>query len=392
MYVFKKIICFVLVFILSTSFLFSSVYAAEVEAESNGEGIMTLESVYETSECYRYVQMSDTYDLEHDGYPLEYRIYNYGGIHEGVVYLNAEFSGLLNKIVLCTSDGQVLLFTPSVPDTSIVDFKVEFRYNNYWLSCSKGKFKQYNYNFDTNTFDYSTEYPSMAKFSLADISANNVLYSDVVRFYYSANSKEIGYSLAIDYQVLNTLLLKYIEKECFRLYLQDFHSSNDVNEVYENYKTLSELIMIVYDFNTKKNIIDTYDLTGYKDVSQDEKGNYYIDLDFSDLMNPLISTVNDGDYLLTFGATLKSEKYVLMFNNVANWTMTTNYQTVDYFRFKWDANHKKGTITSVDGDGNPIDPDEPEPPISDPNQGVIDALGGLGRKNRRPNERNKRKY
>lgn len=176
--------------------------------------------------------------------------------------------------------------------------------------------------------------------------ANNYLISKGVAITY--NKGGIPYSFCIDYQNLFTPTLKYMLDTGFRLYLRDFHGSTEVNDTYSLEKSLTNVHFTVHDLKSNIDIIDTMDLLSYSDVAQDEEGQYYIDIKFEDLLSML--RVGDGDYLFTFSSNLRSDKYVYAFND-ENCTMTTNYQSVDYFRFKWFADSNSGLLVPCYEDG-----------------------------------------
>lgn len=86
----RKIICFILIFIISISSLSSIVQA-------NDEGIMPLESIYEDAECYRDMLLTQ---LEDGSYSLWYRIYNSGGMQENTIIIPEERYDLKNWVIM----------------------------------------------------------------------------------------------------------------------------------------------------------------------------------------------------------------------------------------------------------------------------------------------------
>lgn len=337
----KRLFCIfiVCIFIICTCF-------NVVKASEYGE-IMPLDSQYEDSLIFREVK-NRGYDEATNSYIIDYKIYNSGGLQEGSVYIANDIYNLSSWFLLCLPDGSLKIYVDGDTSENISTVRVVnglsriyFNKNKYWI---------YSYESSTNSFSLTSEVNSdMMITKRENIYANNILFTrNCIINFCGYNGATINYSICSDYQDFMTPSLKYKVNEGFRLYLNDFHSSTIINDIYEIVNSLSNLMLYVYDLNTHMYLTENSNLLEFSDVCQDTEGNYYIDIPFNGLLD-YMNTVN-GDYVIGVISLISANKYVYEFDNINGYTMNTIYSSYDYWRYQYFSSSGTGVLVPSDAE------------------------------------------
>ena len=216
------------------------------------------------------------------------------------------------------------------------------------------------------------------------LSPDSVLYTRNVTFKftdYVPNSmstwqETYNNNPGVDYQLLKTNqffispTMKYRVNEGFRLILNDFYGFTAQEEKRELIASLTGLKLIIYNNDTGQELLSDFNILSYKDVQQLEDGQYYIDIDFKDVM-PFMNTI-DAEYTVFIISNLQVSSISSYTENYPSHLreVITNYQSLDYFRYIYRGG--SGILIETDKDGNIINPDDPDPtPTPDAMQEAI---------------------
>lgn len=359
----RIILIFLSILILLSTFTY-------VQAE---EGIMPLADTTEEGLCYRYI-INKGYNTEKSGYEIQYDVYTHRGRQEGTVYVPSEYYDLDHWFLFLWGDVICIATnSKSVSSSDTVYCTFEHFDSTRW---SLGYYKN---NASTNNWlgykCYSFKNDTWSLFNQGDynlyvtkegVSINSIIYSKNVDIKYGGS---VSSSKAYDWQELKTPDMKLVQGTGFRVYLNNFHGATIIDDETEIINSLTNLYLYVYDFNNKGYLTEELDLLGLSEVHQDDEGNYYYDILFDTLS--YMNKVN-GDYLVSVVPFLSSTKHFTSLSTT--YDVITKYQPVCYWRYQYYSSSGTGMLVPTDSEGNPINPDEPQPELPDP---TIEAIGGL---------------
>lgn len=327
------------------------------------------ESDYEDGYAYRYVSTPE-YDTTIDSYKYSYRIFTVNGLLQGEFYLPSTMYNNDIWIVSVGNDG-VLYYWNKISSNSSETLYLNRRYtgtdgrlsSSFTKTSDYLKIDRYIYDFETDTWGSVKSINSDSAYGLLTINntpfgPDNILITkncSIMGHDRRGDGNLASYIVMRDNKRLKTPTLVYYPDTGFRLYLNDFipYDSNDYEDLNLGYSTVDtvSILFAIYDMDNHEYILNNYSLQ-LQDI--DDEGNYYIDLPFYDgttlASNIRYMVDNGGDYLLFFGTNLTNNKCVDGMNSSA-FTVTTLYNSLDYFRFKYYTSSGSGILTSVYADG-----------------------------------------
>lgn len=282
----KKIICIILVLLCTFGCLDNTVQAVE-------EGIIPLSSIHESidgaGDAYRLVEFGQ-YDIEKDAYLLQYRIFTANGMKQGTVYVNNELYNKKHFFIIYHSDVDLIDLYCTDASKDSIDVKISYDYNYKCIVLNYEKCETYRYDFDNNVFNFIGSSTSSSWSASYRASPNDFLYQKGMNIYYSHGSNKINYTSAIDYSSRLCPNLTFQSGSGFRLYLNEFINSDEVNDIYEVHDTLKSLNLFIYDLDSKQYYIDNTNLLSISTIDQDVEGRSYIDIKFNDLLQFMLRT------------------------------------------------------------------------------------------------------
>lgn len=333
--------------------------------------------------AYRWVSPLG-FDEEVQGYGYQYRVYTNGGLKEGSVYIPASIYD--KKFWYMWVDDDNIVHIESNPknytgDSYTYNFMIHNSSGVYDYSFTppdKRNWTYSTYNKDTGQWTTKTEYygsyytNNSIKFG-SGFSPNSILYVKNCNIQFNG----IDYGNLIDWRELKCPELKYRPSSLFRLYLNDFSpgsvekptsSNNSLAHTYIN--SLYHLNLHVYDIDNSEVKTQELDMLTVRDIEQDSEGRYYIDINVVDI--PYIHD-STGNYLViatTWLKTIYSYPMMIGLDSKYENALKSQITTIDYWRYTYNADTGIGMLVPADENGNPLDPETPEP--EKPSQEVLE--------------------
>lgn len=324
-----------------------------------------------------FAYTTSTYDEENRLYIIKYRRYGVTGLMEGEIKLPSDMKEEKNWSIMLRNDGVLSYFYFKSPNINqSYKFILEYGKGAYGDSCSifgrqdasEREFYYRNYDFENETwggdnrvrFDYSLQNYGTDKFYMP----NNVITTNGVRVVVT-KQLEVDYQVANKQQMFKSPHMKILVNKGFRLYLNDFFTFSDVTDDGTLLAELSALKFTSYEMNSKIYYSEAVDVLQYREVEEDSEGNKYIDLLYDDFLQYFQTT--SGDYLIGIRSDLTCLYLYNGFGSLSTsydirlYKFKSVYQSMDFFRYKYDAETGIGELIPVDENGNPINPAEPQP-------------------------------
>lgn len=363
---YKKLNILILFLIL---FLFLTFNPIEVKADN-----------YSADEYVFREVIDNGYDSETDTYSFDYRVYISSGLCEGTVYIPSSIynyenwalwiNGGVPNLLVSTSGSSFLYVRKYQNETRLVFDS----FGNVYLK----NFRYYVYDNSTNTWTLSSSgSQSVFRTSFSNIQPNSIIYK---------KNMYINYSLSSDNTLSDTLMRinphlartnLRLTNDSIRFYLGDFHGATYELDTVTEIRNLISILFTVRDLNTSENIIGYENLLSYRDIEQDENGNYYIDVLFGNYLNSL--QVGNGDYLISVCPILRISDHYNIFGDSTFFDMTTLYETFDFYRYQYYESSGTGLLVPVDAELNPINssPVIDEPIEENENDNTVNAINEL---------------
>lgn len=314
-----------------------------------------------------------------------YHIFNKSGLQEGYFVLPKGFYDFSNFFITCDSNGVLRYYYTS--NSSTTNWYIRTGGTDFSITPdgnSKNSFSYYEYDKETDSWgDRITPFEYL---NLSSFSANDVIYSKNANIYLCDNFPSKGMNYSCDISLLRDFGeflvpdLKYVVGTGFRIFLNDYNAFTTTTDVSTKFGQLKNLSVTVYDINSKQYMTENLDILQHCEILQDKDGNGYIDLPFSTYFQ-YMNTIS-ADFLIVIASNFRSFTDAKAFSGASNssaFVQTVDYPNLRLFRYKYWADTGSGLLIETDADGNPKDPSQSlDPPKTDPNQGVIDAVGGLG--------------
>lgn len=318
------------------------------------------------------------YDSLKNAYEIRYRKYSFNGVDEGTFYISGDiYKGDNSYYIFIRNNGSLGLYLLDRPD--LFSFTYEKHVNTWYFGRGEDwgmNLSYYIYNSDTEQFEIYEEYKNTRFTMNFNTFIERIIYSnhDITVYPFGDDkSAHFSYNVLKSQDVLVVPKLKYMPMSGFRFYLNDFYGQTIEleNGSYVD-RVLSNLRFYLYDFQNKRYLMENIDVLELRDVEKDSEGRYYIDILFSDL--PASIRVEDGDYLLGFTTLLKNTKNFYVNYGVDYAVNEKVYVDTSFYRFHYYSSSGSGILIDSNENGD----EDYTPPEPDPNEGVINAIGGLG--------------
>jgi hypothetical protein len=342
----------------------------------------------ETSDGLVYSKPVSYVENEDESRTYTYSQYNNGGLQEGTFSMPKEMWNSSSYFVVVDSSGVVSYYRHAKkPSDSI--FKVAPRTYNSDFKLFTNTFQNNKY-IDRYDYDKTTSsWKAIKVNNCADYMsyggsrffANDIILKKAsqIRLYENETSTNyVDYDIFKRYNAFEVPEL-FQKVDSFRLYLNDFITKDGVNnDILKEKFTITSMSLFAHELTSDNLLLDNFDVLHYKEVSQDEKGNYYVDLIIDEVM-PFLKAVN-SEFVFMISTTIKEDIDAKAFESNAHpdwYTMSTKFVSYDFWKYKYE--NGSSTLKPINPDGtdknptpNPDNPDNPAP--DNPNQGVIDSL------------------